>query len=78
MTDSDPGATDAVDASSEFIPYLHTLMGMAKEATSTRERDDTTLCVSRELRDEIRVEKAKAGESYDDYLSRHLPIETDQ
>jgi hypothetical protein len=62
--------------SSDFIPYLHTPMSMVD--TSTRDRDDTTLCVSRELRDEIRVAKAKEGVSYDDYLSRHLPIETDQ
>jgi hypothetical protein len=51
---------------------------MVDTSPRERERDDTTLCVSRELRDEIRVAKAKAGESYDDYLSRHLPIETDQ
>jgi len=61
------------------MPYLHTLMSMAEKATSTRERDDTTLSVSQEFRNRIRVEKAKEGISYEEYLSRHLPIiETDQ
>ena len=35
------------------------------------------LPVSESFRDAIRVEKAKEGVSYEQYLRQHLPIETD-
>lgn len=37
----------------------------------------TTLPVSEELRDHVRVAKAEAGQSYDDYLREHLPLEAE-
>jgi len=35
----------------------------------------TTLVVSPEYRDKIRVAKAEDGLSYEEYLARHLPVQ---
>jgi ribosome-binding protein aMBF1 (putative translation factor) len=51
---------------------------MPEQTTPTTDRDYTTVTVSREFRDKIRVAKAKEGVSYEKYLAQHLPIESDQ
>jgi len=38
-------------------------------------REYANLTVSREFRDKVRVAKAEAGMSYEDYLRQHVPIE---
>ena len=47
------------------------------QSTGSTDREYTTLVVTPEFRDKVRVAKAEAGLSYEEYLSRHLPIETD-
>jgi uncharacterized protein YpmB len=42
--------------------------------TGTNDREYTTLVVSPQFRDKIRVAKAEDGLSYEDYLRQHLPI----
>jgi len=48
------------------------------QSPGTTDREYTTLVVTPEFRDKVRVAKAEAGLSYEEYLSRHLPIETDE
>jgi hypothetical protein len=43
----------------------------------TTESEYTTLVVSPEFRDKVRVAKAEAGLSYEEYLEKHLPISTE-
>ena len=47
------------------------------QSPGTTDNEYTTLVVTPEFRDKVRVAKAEAGLSYEEYLSRHLPIETD-
>lgn len=47
---------------------------MSESTGSNGEQQYTTLVVSPEFRDKIRVAKAEAGVSYEEYLSRHLPV----
>lgn len=44
------------------------------EPTGSTDREYTTLVVSPQFRDKIRVAKAEDGLSYEDYLRQHLPI----
>jgi hypothetical protein len=46
---------------------------MSKPTGST-DREYTTLRVSAEYRDKLRLEKAREGLSYEEYLRQHLPI----
>ena len=46
---------------------------MSKPTDST-DSGYTTLSLSPELRDKIRMAKAEQGQSYDDYLKTHLPV----
>jgi len=48
-----------------------------KDAPDTPGREYTSIVVTPEYRDKIRVEKAKEGLSYEEYLRQHLPIETE-
>ena len=43
--------------------------------TGQSDRQYTSLTVSREFRDAVRVAKAKQGLSYEDYLRRHVPVD---
>ena len=46
------------------------------QSTGTKDRQQyTTLVVSPEYRDKIRVAKAEDGLSYEEYLARHLPVQ---
>ena len=45
------------------------------QSTGTTDTEYTTLVVTPEFRDKVRVAKAEAGLSYEEYLSQHLPIE---
>jgi len=47
---------------------------MSQPTGSNGSSQYTTLVVSPEFRDKIRVAKAEAGQSYEEYLSEHLPI----
>lgn len=44
------------------------------QPTGTKDSGHTTLRVSAEYRDKIRVAKAEEGLSYEEYLRQHLPI----
>jgi hypothetical protein len=44
---------------------------------SGSDREYTTLTVSAEFRDKVRVAKAEQGLSYEDYLRQYVPIETE-
>jgi hypothetical protein len=44
---------------------------------TTDDREYTSLVVTPDFRDKIRVAKAKQGQSYEEYLRQHLPIETE-
>ena len=46
-------------------------MSQHKGSTDT---EYTTLVVTPEFRDKVRVAKAEAGLSYEEYLRQHLPI----
>jgi len=48
---------------------------MAGQSTGSTGREYTSIAVSPEFRDKVRVAKAEAGVSYEEYLSQHLPIE---
>jgi len=41
------------------------------------DRQYTTLTVSTEFRDAVRVAKAKQGLSYEGYLRQHVPVDTE-
>ena len=43
--------------------------------TGSNGQQYTTLVVSPEYRDKIRVAKAEDGLSYEEYLARHLPVQ---
>ena len=45
--------------------------------TGSTETEYTSVTVSPEFRDKLRVAKAERGESYEEYLKRHLPIEAE-
>jgi hypothetical protein len=47
------------------------------QSPDTTEQGYANLTVSAEFRDKIRVAKAKDGLTYEAYLSRHLPIDTE-
>ena len=44
------------------------------QPTGSAGREYTTLVVSPQFRDKIRVAKAEDGLSYEEYLRQHLPI----
>jgi len=44
------------------------------QPTGSTDSGYTTLSLSPELRDKIRMAKAEQGQSYDDYLKTHLPV----
>jgi len=44
------------------------------QPTGSAGREYTTLVVSPQFRDKLRVAKAKEGLSYEEYLRQHLPI----
>ena len=48
---------------------------MSQPTGSNGSQQYTTLVVSPEYRDKIRVAKAEDGLSYEEYLARHLPIQ---
>lgn len=55
-------------------------MTPAMTAPPSTERDENSndyrpLTVSREFRDKVRVAKAEAGQSYEEYLKQHLPLD---
>lgn len=50
---------------------------MASQSPGTTDRAYTSLTVSPEFRDKVRVAKAEAGVSYEEYLREHLPIGTE-
>ena len=50
---------------------------MAGQSPGSTDSEYTSLVVSPEFRDKIRVEKAKRGLSYEEYLRQHLPIEAE-
>ena len=65
------------DRSGAFLPYTHvtSLRRMSQPTGSNGKQQYTTLVVSPEYRDKIRVAKAEDGLSYEEYLARHLPIQ---
>lgn len=48
---------------------------MTERTPSTPARAESTIGVSEELRDRLRVEKAKEGVTYDEYLRENLSLE---
>jgi hypothetical protein len=50
---------------------------MTGQSPGTTDSEYTSLVVTPDFRDKIRVEKAKQGLSYEEYLRQHLPIETE-
>jgi hypothetical protein len=47
------------------------------QPTGSTDREYTTLVVSPQFRDKIRLEKAREGLSYEEYLREHLPVEVE-
>jgi len=60
-----------------FLPPRLWPQDVMSQSTGTTDREYTTLVVTPEFRDKVRVAKAEAGLSYEEYLSRHLPIESE-
>jgi hypothetical protein len=50
---------------------------MGQPPGTTDDTEYTSLVVTPDFRDKIRVAKAKQGQSYEEYLRQHLPIETE-
>ncbi len=45
------------------------------QPTGSTEREYRTIPVSPEFRDKLRVAKAKTGESYEEFLRKHVSLE---
>lgn len=68
------GAWQSVAMGSFFIMVGCKVMRSMSQPTGTTDREYTTLVVSPEFRDKVRVAKAEQGQSYEEYLRQHLPI----
>jgi hypothetical protein len=53
------------------------VMSKPTNGSGSGNRDYANLTVSTEFRDKVRVAKAEAGLSYEDYLRQHVPIDTE-
>ena len=65
--------------SEDFYPIklllIHSGMSQSPRTSDTDGRPGTSIPVSTELRDKIRLEKAREGLDYDTWLRENLPIE---
>ena len=69
------GATDLFYSNTPLL--VHSGMSQSPRTTDTEGIDpaETTIPVSRELRDKIRLEKTRQDVNYDQFLRENLPIE---